>query len=396
MQLSALRKKYLSVKRREIHSYSNKNNVIFLKSGDEFFNELENQIIHAKYVIHLQTYIFDSDEVGLKIIDLLIKKAKEGVKIFLFLDGYGSSNISKLDIKRITDARIYFKKYAPFHASFKFIVGRRLHHKILLVDGETALVGGINIAQKYKGSSREKPWLDFAVKVEGEICKDILKICEGVLGRKLKKKIKSQDLHILNEGKKGTIEAKILQNDWVKQRVEISAFYRQNIRQAQHSLIIVASYFLPGMRIRKLLKKAAQRGVKITMILPGKSDVGFMKQATYFLYPFLLRHKIEILEWQPSVMHGKLMIVDDEITTIGSYNLNSLSDYGSLELNVCVKNSEFAKTVHQQISILTKECKQILSVDFSKQHYWWNQTINWISYQLLRNSLKLFFYFMRK
>ena len=396
MQLSAFRKKYLPIKKKETHAYSSNNKVFFLKSGNEFFDELETQILQAKSIIHLQTYIFDSDEVGLKIIDLLIKKAKEGIKIFLFLDGYGSSNISKPDIKRITDAGIFFKKYAPFHASFKFIIGRRLHHKVLLVDGKTALVGGINIAEKYKGTKTEKPWLDFAVKVEGEICKDILKICEGVLGRKLKKKIKSQHLHILPEGELGNIEAKILQNDWVKQRVEISAFYRQNIRLAKHSLVIVASYFLPGMRIRKLLKKAAQRGVKITMILPGKSDVGFMKQATYFLYPFLLRHNIEILEWQPSVMHGKLMIVDDNITTIGSYNLNSLSDYGSLELNVCVKNNEFSKSVHEQISILAKECKHIKSADFNKQHYWWNQTINWISYQLLRNSLKLFFYFMRK
>ena len=398
MQLTAVVKnKFNKIKRWRTHSFSHQNNVSFIQSGNDFFNELENQISNAKYYIHLQTYIFEADVVGRRVLKMLIEKVEQGVKVFLFLDGYGSAGLSKTDIKQLRDAGIYFKKFSPFHASFKFIIGRRLHHKILLVDGNKALIGGINIAEKYKGNNTTRPWLDFAVKVEGRVCNDILKICEDVLGRKLKKKIKTQYQNILNDSNSGSTEVKILQNDWLKKRIEISTFYRQNIRQAQNSLTIVVSYFLPGVRIRKLLKKASQRGVKITMILPGKSDVGLMKQATNFLYPFLLRNNIELFEWQPSVIHGKLMIVDEKITTIGSYNLNSLSDYGSLELNVCVNNEEFAKTVEHQITnLILTDCKKIKQGDYIKQHYWWNQIINWLSYQVLRNTLNVFFFFLRK
>jgi cardiolipin synthase len=193
------------------------------------------------------------------------------------------------------------------------------------------------------------------------------------------------------------IAIRLLQNDFVRGRVEISRFYRQRIKNARHSLVIVASYFLPGNRMRYLIRKASQRGVSITLLLSGKSDVGLMKQATNFLYPFLLRNGVAVYEWQPSVMHGKLMIVDEQEVTIGSYNMNTLSDYGSLELNIGVTDKPFSQAVKQRIfSLLDEGCIRIGQADYARQHYWWNQVINWISYQLMRTSLKILFLFMRK
>jgi len=397
MKLSFISKKYLRFKKQHTHLYTPNNSINFLKSGEEFFKELEKLILNAKYSIHLQTYIFEIDIVGLNTIDLLIKKANDGVKVFLYVDAYGSSGFPKNMIQKLRAAGIYFKYFSPIHTSLKFRIGRRLHHKILLVDEHIALVGGINIAEKYKGNSLEKPWLDFAVKIKGDVCKDILIICESVLGRQLRKKIKNLKTQFSIEEQSGNISAKLLQNDWLRRKVEISTFYRQQIRHAQHSITIVASYFLPGMRLRKLLKKASQRGVKITFVLPGRSDVGLLKQATNYIYPFLLRYDMTLFEWEPSIMHGKLMIVDELITTVGSYNLNALSDYGSLELNIAVKDEEFAAQVQQSISdLITKDCKKIIRPDYEKQHHWWNQFINWISFQTLRISLRLLFLFMRK
>ena len=397
MQLStAINNRYLKIKNKHSHHYSENNDVTYLQSGNDFFNELESLIAEAKYFIHLQTYILDNDIVGSRVIQSLINKVKEGVVVYLILDGYGSGSLSKSFIKNLKEEGIHFKFFSPLHSSLKFKIGRRLHHKILLVDGICALVGGINIAEKYKGNKQVDPWLDFAVKVQGNVCKDILKICEDVWGRKLKKKNKRMHVSHFIDEHGGEMKVKLLQNDWLRGNIEISTFYRQNIRNAKHSITIVASYFLPGIRILKLLRKAAQRGVRIAFIVPGKSDVGLMKQATNYLYPFFMRHQINVQEWQPSVMHGKLMIVDDEITTIGSYNLNSLSDYGSLELNVCVDDIEFTKMVQGHINSLIKDhCMKINPADYEQQHHWWNQAFNWISYQLIRIALKVVFVFMR-
>jgi cardiolipin synthase len=267
-----------------------------------------------------------------------------------------------------------------------------------LVDGNTALIGGINIAQKYEGSKLETPWLDFAVKVSGPICSDVLHICESVFKKKERQKFKQlYHHHIKIKAEKQNVSMRLLQNDWVRKNIEISTFYRHSIKHSTQSLVIVASYFLPGNRMRFLLRKAAERGVKITLLLSGKSDVGLMKHAANYLYPFLLRNNIEVYEWKTSVLHGKIMLVDDKLTTVGSYNINALSDYGSLELNVLVDDIKFNMETQNNITQLLKEdCQKINKSDYKKQQHFYQQMINWFSYQLTRTSLKLLFFFMRK
>ncbi len=374
------------------------NVVTLLQSGVEFFSELERMILSANHFIHIQIYIFDDDEIGMHIINLLKKKAAQGVKIFIVVDGYGSEKISKRNIEEMKKVGIKFKVFSPVQKILKFQIGRRLHHKIILVDGKSALIGGINISNRYNGSLDEIAWLDFAVKVEGVVCNDILIVCEDVWRKKMKYFFKNE-LHpfIHLERKSENISVRLLQNDFVRRNIEISRFYRQSIKNSFESLTIVSSYFLPGNRMRHLLKKASQRGVKIKLLLSSKSDVGLMKHATDYLYPFLLRNGIEIYEWQASVMHGKLMIIDNKFTTVGSYNINTLSDYGSLELNVCVDDVAFSETSTTRINqLISSGCKKIIAEDYIKQHYWWNKLINWLSYQLMRTSLKLLFLLMRK
>ena len=162
------------------------NVVTLLQSGVEFFSELERMILSANHFIHIQIYIFDDDEIGMHIINLLKKKAAQGVKIFIVVDGYGSEKISKRNIEEMKKVGIKFKVFSPVQKILKFQIGRRLHHKIILVDGKSALIGGINISNRYNGSLDEIAWLDFAVKVEGVVCNDILKVCEDVWRKKMK------------------------------------------------------------------------------------------------------------------------------------------------------------------------------------------------------------------
>lgn len=378
--------------------YHEGNAVKLLQSGPEFFSELEKVINAAQHFIHVQLYILDDDETGLRIIELLKKAANRGVKIYIIVDGYGSLQLTSHTIKDIQQAGIRFKVFSPVHKLFIFRVGRRLHHKIILVDGVVSLIGGINVAGKYEGYRHHKAWLDFAIKLEGKINKDVLKVCEDVWGKRMKSVFQTvYHQFIKYTGHKDDIKVRLLQNDFARRNIEISRFYRQSIKRSEQSLVIVASYFLPGNRMRYLLRRASLRGVKIKLLLGSVSDVGLTREATNYLYPFLLRNNIEIYEWKESVMHGKLMIVDDKVTTVGSYNINTLSDYGSLELNACVNDVDFALSSKKRIEKLIDEgCVRINKEDYVKQHYWWNQVINWISYQIVRSMFKFFFFLLRK
>jgi cardiolipin synthase len=361
-----------------------------LQSGNEYFGTLCNYIQAAKQSIHLQVYIYDDDETGAEVTRLLCAAANRGVAIQVVVDAFGSGDLSEKTITEMKQAGIQFKKFSPLFTAKGFHIGLRLHHKIALFDEQTALIGGINIANKYRGDLANIPWLDFAVEIKGPCVHDIAAVCKGVWQ---KNNIRIPQLtEFVNSG----MQARILQNDWLRRKIEISAAYRQAIRRADEEIILVASYFLPGIRIRRLLKNARKRGVGITVLLGGVSDVQSVKRASNYLYGWLIRNGIKIYEWKPSVLHGKIALVDGEWVNIGSYNINFLSDYGSIELNSEIADKEFASTVHSKINhIIAEGCEEITGEKY-KQTSLWGLLLDWLSYQLIRTSFKMMFLLMKR
>lgn len=369
------------------------NHVTLLQSGSGFFNRLLQLIQEAKTLVHVQYYIVDLDKTGQQVLQALIQAADRGVQVFVVVDAYASSQLDAPHLAQFTAHGIRIKRFSPLKGKKGYGLGRRMHHKICWVDGHTALIGGINIADKYSGFNGKIPWLDFAVEIQGPACADIRKVCEEVLpNRWTRNHPMLQPTNLLA----GNQLSRISQNDWLRNKAEISRSYRMAIRTSTTSLIIVASYFLPGNRMRRLIKAAAQRGVNITLVLGGISDVPLMKPAITYLYNWLLRNNVTIYEWQKSVLHGKLAIADEEWVTIGSYNLNALSDYGSLELNVEVQDTTFAHQTTQLVQALIAEgCIPIEPKTFAHNTRWWVQLGRWLSYQLLRLSLRVLFLLMQ-
>lgn len=361
-----------------------------LQSGYEYFAALYDGIASAKQSIHLQFYIYDDDETGYCVTDLLCKAAERGVAVEVAVDAFGSEDLSTESIIKLRQAGIQFKKFSPLFTTKGFHIGLRLHHKIALFDGQTALIGGINIANKYRGDAANIPWLDFAVEIKGPCVQDIEAVCKGIWQKNNVRKPKQ--IKFANGG----MQARILQNDWLRRKIEISTAYRQAIRKADKEIVLVASYFLPGIRIRRLLKNARKRGVGITVLLGGVSDVQSVKRASNYLYGWLIRNGIKIYEWKPSVLHGKIAMVDGKWVTIGSYNINFLSDYGSIELNAEIADKEFATAVHRKIeNIIAEGCEEI-TVEKYKQTSFLGLVLDWLSYQLIRTSFKIMFLLMKR
>lgn len=370
--------------KKSLKRYKSGNKVSLVKSGEEYFSVLKKIIIEAKNEIHFQTYIFDDDSVGRMILDELINAKKRNVEVYLLIDSYGSRNLSKNFTKKIIELGIHFRYFAPVITSKGFCLGRRLHQKIVVVDSKIALIGGINIADRYKGTADKKSWLDFALLVEGKICEDISNICDGFWERKFLNKKRKNNIKQLNDEVYPLI--RIRQNDWIRKKNQISRSYKNAFKNAEKYITIIGAYFLPGRKLRHLLKKAVERGVKVKVILSKKSDEKVFQLAMDYLYSWMHKNNIEIYEYHPSVVHGKVAVVDDTWLTIGSHDLNFLSAYGLIEMNIDVIDANLARSFNSYLeNIIEKDCTKVTK-EYFKKKWIFERFLSWLSYVLVRIS----------
>jgi cardiolipin synthase A/B len=362
-----------------------------LQSGESFFAAVEKIIDEAKHFIHFQSYIVDEDETGTRVINALIRAAGRGVRTYLLLDAFGTKYLSKEFIDNIENAGIFFRFFSPTLTTKGFQLSLRLHSKVVMADGEVAIIGGMNFADRYHGLPGKKEWLDFAVLIKGPECVHILSIIKKLWNKKFLSKVeRSRELIHTPVFYKEDVKVKVQQNNWYRRKIEILRSYRNALKTAQDRMIIFASYFLPGRNERKLLRNASMRGVDITIVLAAESDTPVFTRATNFLYDFILRNKIKIFEYLPSNMHAKAATVDGKWSTIGSYNMNHLSDYASIEINVDILDAGFAHHFEGILrNIINKDCRQVTFEELNRRQTWFSRLRGWYSYQMIRLLMRI-------
>jgi cardiolipin synthase len=377
--------------RSHIQDYKSGHYVELLRSGEPFFEAVEKIIDEARHFIHFQSYIVDEDETGKRIINALIRAAGRGVRTYLLLDAFGTKYLSKEFIDSIENSGILFRFFSPTLTGKGFQLNLRLHSKVVMADGEAAIIGGMNFADRYRGLPGKKEWLDFAVLIRGPELVHILSIIKKLWNKKfISKEERSREVIHTSVFYKEDVKVKVQQNNWYRRKIEILRSYRYALKSAQERMIIFASYFLPGRNERKLLRNASMRGVDITIVLAAESDAPMFERATHFLYDFILRNKIKIYEYLPSNLHAKAAIVDGKWSTIGSYNMNHLSDYASIEINVDILDEGFAS--HFEIilrEIIDKECRQVTFEEHNRRRTWFSKLRGWTSYQMIRLLMRI-------
>jgi cardiolipin synthase len=364
-----------------------------LRSGKSYFSACMEAIDNAVQFIHFQTYIFDDDETGRKILDSLIKAALRGVRVYFLLDAYGGRSFPVHLEQEILKAGILFRRFSPSLISKDLQFSLRLHHKVLLIDGEEAIIGGMNVANRYYGKRGSKEWLDFAVSIRGPECVHVLFILKRLWNKTFlkKKELSHETIHNIS-ARKENVRVKVVQNNWYRNKIEILKSYRSALKHSRERMIMLASYFLPGRNERKLLRNASRRGVDITIVLSAESDAPMFKRATNFLYRFILRNNIKIFEYLPSNLHAKVATVDGRWSTIGSYNLNHLSDYGSIEMNVNIMDEKFTGEFEILLQdLIKKDCRQVTFDNYIHRKTWLDRLTDWSSYQMIRFLLRIMF-----
>jgi cardiolipin synthase A/B len=386
----------MSAGKKYYNHYTNKNSIELIRGGKDFFSKLEELINKAELCIQIQVYIFDEDTTGSTIAAALMNASKRGIKVYLLVDGYASQSLSNSFVRKLRNAGIYFKFFEPLFRSRHFYFGRRMHQKIIVIDGLYALVGGVNIADRYNEINGIPAWIDYALFIEGEVAFQLHKSSLNYWKTEsLSKDLVPANDFSLSISPDKQCSVRLRRNDWVKGKHEIWRSYFNLFSHAEQSITIMCSYFLPGYELRRQLNKASKRGVKTKVILAGPSDVMLAKYAERYLYDWMLRNNIEIYEYQPTILHAKLAIADNHWMTIGSFNVNNISAYASSEINVDVRNRPFVSSVNQELEVIIQnDCVRITKKNFATNATLFRRFLQKSSYEVIRMILNLStFYF---
>lgn len=382
-----------------LSQYHHNHAVQLVHGGKTYFDKLIAMIDGASNCIHLQTYIYENDATGQQVTQALIAAAGRGVAIYVLLDSYGSEGWKQSWPSALEEAGVHFRWFSSVANNQHFYLGRRLHHKVVVADAQRCLVGGVNISNRYNDLPNDPAWLDWALYCEGPAAAILDVVCLRIWQRDVsrKKRLTAQQFDC-DTSLHNCMPVRVRRNDWVRGHVQITRSYLEMFREAQSHIIMMSSYFLPGRKMRKAMQQAANRGVKVCVITAGKSDVKTAKYAERYLYNWMLRHNMQVYEYMPHILHGKLSTYDGKWVTVGSFNVNNISTFASVELNMDVLNDRFAQDVEVQLKyIMQHQCTLVDNDSFTRQTKWYHRLWYRINYDFIRITFFLFtFYFKQE
>jgi len=353
------------------------NHLDLLENGEEFFPRVFEAIRGAEREVIVETFILFEDKVGRELHAAMRAAAQRGVRVDLMVDGFGSPDLSAEFIEGLTQAGVKVRVFDPGKRLFgqRLNVFRRMHRKIVVVDGQRAFVGGINYSADHLLDFGPKAKQDYAVEITGPVVTQIHRfvlqaIAVGGKGpRWYRRRVQVAEQAPL--AATGQAEVLFVTRDNRRHTNDIERHYLAAIRTARRRLVIANAYFFPGYRLIKALRRAARRGVDVRLILQGEPDMPIVKTAASMLYHHLLRAGVRIYEYCDRPLHGKVAVMDDRWSTVGSSNLDPLSLSLNLEANVIVRDAAFNRTLAQQLDhLMQHSCKQIEAADLEAWSGW--------------------------
>lgn len=385
------------------------NHIELLRGGEEYFPALIIAIKNAVSSIYLQTYIYEVDKAGISVGDALKQAAQRGLAVNVLLDGFGCKDLPKAYLKELENAGVQVMFYRPKISPWTLKKNRlrRLHRKIAVIDERIAFVGGINIIDDYNVPDNTPPRIDYAVRIQGallpSIAANVIKLWHRMQWMGLRglasninaaKRIKSKSIKLLNtrpthqpinvtQPPKQNMQAAFVLRDNLLHRNDIEDAYLSAINAAQSEIIIANAYFVPGRQFRKALLKAAQRGVKIELLLQGRMEY-FLMFATHAFYSDFLKNGVQIFEYRKSFMHCKVAVIDGVWSTVGSSNIDPFSMMLAREANIMVQDKAFANELRTDILDSIRQGAYKISAQEWIQGNKLKRFLSWLVYGLVR------------
>ena len=332
------------------------NAIDLLRNGREFFPALLEAIEDARRDVWIETYIFADDPAGNAVADALIAAADRGVAVRVLVDGWGARHYLSPSLeRRMLAGGVRLLKYRPEIAPWQFRSHRlrRLHRKLAQVDGEIGFVGGINVIDDMNTPGHKPPREDFAVRVRGPllglIVPKMARLWEIVQAFSLDADRAPEREEALVVARAGSTTAKFIVRDNIAHRRDIERAYLAAIRTSRREILIANAYFFPGVRFRRALIAAAERGVTVTLLLQAKVEFRLLHYASRALYGQLIDAGVIIQEYSRSFLHAKVAVVDDRWATVGSSNIDPYSLLMAREANIVVRDPRFADRLRVEL-----------------------------------------------
>ena len=378
--------------------FVNGNRITLLKTGAEYFPALIAECDAAQREIHLETYILEADATGRSVAAALERAARRGVAVQVLVDGFGSSDLDPELVKEMRGAGVRFLVYRPKISplTLKRSRLRRMHRKIAVMDARVAFVGGINVVDDVnEPGATEPPRFDYAVRFEGPLVARIHAAVKRlwilVCATQLRRRWVEPGLATPAEFR-GSQRAAFVIRDNIGHRREIEQAYVTAISQARREVLMSNAYFFPGRTFRRVLTDAAARGVRVILLLQGKSEYFLQHYASHALYGPLLDAGLEIYDYQKSFLHAKVAVVDGHWATVGSSNIDPFSLLLAREANVVIEDTGFATELRASLFAALSDGAVQMKRESWRARPWASRTLMRVCYELARIITGVFAY----
>ena len=380
--------------------FSSNNSVTLLTTGQEKFDDMFKAIRQAKKSIHLEYFNFRNDSIAGLLFHILEQKAKEGVEVRALFDAFGNSSnnrpLKEKHLKTIRDSGVEIYKFDPITFPWVNHVFSRDHRKIVVIDGRIAYTGGMNVADYYiKGTEVVGEWHDMHCRIEGDAVNTLQAIFLKMWNKVSKQNIHGEQYY---HGGNKTEYIKGLKEDSCKSAYHktvgiinreprtsnaiIRQFYLSAINRAKDSIKIINPYFTLNHQLKKALKKAVQRGVKVEIMLSTKSDIPLTPDCGFYNAHKLMKAGCNIWMYTPGFHHTKIIMVDGQVCTVGSANLNARSLNWDYEENAVILDKCTTRQLDNLFDGEKKDCFYLTEKKWKEWRTPWQRMRGWFSHLL--------------
>ncbi|MBQ6964444.1 MAG: cardiolipin synthase [Bacteroidaceae bacterium] len=347
---------------------SDGNSVVLLKTGHEKFVDLFEAVRNAKSFIHLEYFNFRNDSIAGLLFHLLAQKAAEGVEVRALYDAFGNASNNQPIKHHMHDSinalGIHLVKFDPIRFPWVNHIIPRDHRKIVVIDGEVAYTGGMNVADYYiEGIPEIGDWHDMHMRIEGPAVNDLHEIfCR--MWYKATKEYLTGAKYFPAHKKVGNQRVAIVDRHPLRSADAIRDLFAEMLNTAQHKVLLINPYFVPTHRVRKALKRAIDRGVEVQILLSAKSDIPLTPEASHYVGNNLAKRGAKVYLFHGGFHHTKIMMVDDLYCTVGSSNMDARSLRCDYEVNTVI----FSQKTTDELTHLFNE--QLKSSTQMEKGYW--------------------------
>jgi len=326
------------------------NSIEVLRNGDEIFPAMLAGIAGAQRTVDLLTFVYWRSAIGARFADALSERARAGVRVRVLLDAWGAHSVEKPLLTQMAEAGVHVNWFRPLARLQAHKANHRTHRKVLVVDEATAFTGGVGIAGEWEGDARnEREWRDTHFRIRGPAV-------DGLRAAFLSNWVETDDTlfdatfdRFPDQPQPGSTTIQCVRGASTSGWSDISTLFRALLQLAHDRVRITTAYFVPDVRLNDQLSSAAERGVRIEILLPGPHmDKRFVQLAGESSYALLLEHGVRIWQFQPSMLHAKIMTVDGVAANIGSANLNARSTKLDEETNLVAFDPDLVRVLDAQ------------------------------------------------